>query len=63
MDIQWQKSSKSTDAEGNCIEIAVHGGGILIRESDAPQDIIRTSQAQLCALISGAKEGRFGDPN
>ncbi|MEV5594097.1 DUF397 domain-containing protein [Streptomyces sp. NPDC052496] len=59
MDIQWRKSSKSTDAEGNCVEIAEHEGQILIRESDDPQVVIRTSRGRLCALLSNAKQGKL----
>ncbi|MFE4665457.1 DUF397 domain-containing protein, partial [Streptomyces sp. NPDC056734] len=34
VDIQWQKSSFSTDAAGtNCLELAMQGDEILMRES------------------------------
>ncbi|MFJ3976157.1 DUF397 domain-containing protein [Streptomyces sp. NPDC090021] len=61
MDIQWRKSSKSTDAEGNCLEVAVVGGEVLIRESDDPGLIIKTSRAKLRAFIDGAAAGEFDD--
>ncbi|MFI5619612.1 DUF397 domain-containing protein [Streptomyces sp. NPDC051567] len=61
MDIQWRKSSKSTDSEGNCLEVATEGGEILIRESDDPGVIIRTTRAKLRAFIDGAAEGEFDD--
>ncbi|MGW6454656.1 DUF397 domain-containing protein [Streptomyces sp. NPDC055078] len=62
MDIQWRKSSKSTDGEGNnCLELAEHGGEILIRESDSPNVIIRTTRAKLNAFLGGVKEGEFDD--
>ncbi|MFE2845154.1 DUF397 domain-containing protein, partial [Streptomyces scopuliridis] len=48
MDIQWRKSSKSSGAEGNnCLELAEHDGEILMRESDNPDVIIRTTPAKL----------------
>ncbi|MER5767788.1 DUF397 domain-containing protein [Streptomyces sp. NPDC001985] len=62
MDIQWRKSSKSTDGAGNnCLELAVHGGEILMRESDNPDVIIHTTPAKLRAFLGGAKEGEFDD--
>lgn len=61
MEIQWRKSSKSTDAEGNCLEVAVQDGEILMRESDDPSVVIRTSRAKLRAFIDGAAAGEFDD--
>ncbi|MEU2789320.1 DUF397 domain-containing protein [Streptomyces sp. NPDC007100] len=59
MEIQWRKSSRSTDAEDNCVEIATHEGEILMRESNDPSVVIRTSQAKFRAFLAGAKEGDF----
>ncbi|MFD5976895.1 DUF397 domain-containing protein [Streptomyces bacillaris] len=62
MDIQWRKSSKSSNAEGNnCLELAEHNGEILLRESDDPGVVIRTTPARLRALLDGAKAGEFDD--
>ncbi|MFJ4828132.1 DUF397 domain-containing protein [Streptomyces bacillaris] len=62
MDIQWRKSSKSSNAEGSaCLELAEHGGEILLRESDNPDVIVRTTRAKLRAFLGGAKEGEFDD--
>ncbi|MEU3468130.1 DUF397 domain-containing protein [Streptomyces sp. NPDC006687] len=57
--IAWQKSSKSTDAEGNCLELSAHLGAILIRESDEPDTIVTTTPAKLAAFIHGVKAGEF----
>ncbi|MFF7095340.1 DUF397 domain-containing protein [Streptomyces rubradiris] len=59
MGIQWQKSSFSTDAEGNCLEVAIQDDVILVRESDAPDMVIRTTRAKLAAFLEGAKAGEF----
>ncbi|MFE3142334.1 DUF397 domain-containing protein [Streptomyces scopuliridis] len=60
MDIQWRKSSKSSNAAGSdCLELAEHDGEILMRESDNPDVIIRTTPAKLRAFLDGAKEGEF----
>ncbi|MEV7418998.1 DUF397 domain-containing protein [Streptomyces sp. NPDC089919] len=61
MAIQWRKSSKSTDSDGNCLEVAEQDGEILIRESDDPGAIIRTTRAKLRAFIDGAAAGEFDD--
>jgi hypothetical protein len=62
MEIQWRKSSKSSNAEGSdCLELAEQGSDILMRESDNPDVIIRTSRAKLRAFLGGAKEGEFDD--
>lgn len=60
MDINWRKSSKSAD-QGNCIEVALQNGEILIRESDDPGVVIRTTRAKLRAFIDGAAAGEFDD--
>ncbi|MFE7569957.1 DUF397 domain-containing protein [Streptomyces sp. NPDC057539] len=62
MDIQWRKSSTSSNADGsNCLELAQREGQILMRESDNPDVIIRTTPARLRAFLDGAKAGEFDD--
>ncbi|MFJ2440594.1 DUF397 domain-containing protein [Streptomyces sp. NPDC087658] len=57
-EIKWQKSSFS-DPGGQCIEVAEHGGGLLVRESDDPNVITTTSRARFAALTAGIKSGLF----
>ncbi|MBB1252387.1 DUF397 domain-containing protein [Streptomyces sp. OF3] len=59
--IRWRKSSFSTDSEGNCLEIATHGDVILLRESDDPENIIRTTRPKLRAFLRGVHNGEFDD--
>ncbi|WP_405615966.1 DUF397 domain-containing protein [Streptomyces sp. NBC_01508] len=60
MEIQWRKSSKSADDEADaCLELAEHGGEILMRESDHPGVVIHTTRVKLRAFLEGAKEGEF----
>lgn len=59
MKIQWQKSSFSTEAPGNCLEVAVQGDEILLRESDNPEIVIRTTRDNLRAFLAGAKASEF----
>ncbi|KAB7852742.1 DUF397 domain-containing protein [Streptomyces mobaraensis NBRC 13819 = DSM 40847] len=61
--ITWQKSSKSTDSEGNCLEVSRLGEDILIRESDDPSVVIRTSPDKLRAFITDAVENTFDTPS
>ncbi|MFJ9028275.1 DUF397 domain-containing protein [Streptomyces sp. NPDC102274] len=62
MEIQWRKSSKSSNADGNnCLELAQRDGEILVRESDNPDVVIHTTPAKLRAFLDGAKEGEFDD--
>jgi len=60
-EIQWRKSSYS-QGNGNCIEIAGIGDGVLIRESDEPATVVKTSRAKWIAFIAGAKAGEFDPP-
>ncbi|MET8773295.1 MULTISPECIES: DUF397 domain-containing protein [unclassified Streptomyces] len=60
MDPQWQKSSFSTDAEDtNCIELAMQGDEILLRESEEPESIVTTTPVKLAAFLAGVKAGEF----
>ncbi|WP_461014348.1 DUF397 domain-containing protein [Streptomyces daliensis] len=61
VDIQWRKSSFSEQPEGNCLELASHNGDILVRESDEPDRVVRTTPAKLRAFLDGAKAGEFDD--
>jgi hypothetical protein len=58
-EIQWQKSSYSANHD-NCVEIAAAAeGSVLMRESDDPDVIIRTSHDHLRSLVLGVKAGEF----
>ncbi len=60
-EIQWQKSSYSTDSEGNCVELAqVACDAVLLRESDNPGVTVATTPARLRALVQGVKVGTIG---
>ncbi|GAA1013958.1 hypothetical protein STXM2123_3965 [Streptomyces sp. F-3] len=60
MDIQWRKSSYS-EQSGNCLELATVGDLVLVRESDEPDVVVRTTRAKLAAFLAGAKAGEFDD--
>ncbi|MFE3650948.1 DUF397 domain-containing protein [Streptomyces sp. NPDC059152] len=58
-EIIWQKSSFSGGGGEQCIETAVVDGEILMRESDDPDVVVRTTPAKLKAFIAGVKAGEF----
>lgn len=57
--INWQKSSFSGGGGENCVEVALYGGNIMMRESDEPDSMIATSCTNMAALIKGVKTGEF----
>ncbi|MEE1844817.1 DUF397 domain-containing protein [Streptomyces sp. NPDC088190] len=57
-DIEWQKSSFSGGGE-QCVEVARQDEEILVRESDDPRAVTRTSRSKFAAFIQGVKAGEF----
>lgn len=56
---QWQKSSFSGAGGENCVELAQgECGEVLIRESDAPGDVLALARGSLLALIRHCKTER-----
>ncbi|MBF6044383.1 DUF397 domain-containing protein [Streptomyces sp. NRRL B-1677] len=56
MDDAWQKSTYSGNGQGNdCVEVAVIGDAVVLRESDAPRTVVRTTPPALGALIRTLK--------
>ncbi|MDX3229880.1 DUF397 domain-containing protein [Streptomyces sp. ME19-01-6] len=55
----WKKSSFSEGEGANCVELARHGGHILIRESDAPHVILTAAPARLAPFLAAVKAGWF----
>ncbi|MCM2420152.1 DUF397 domain-containing protein [Streptomyces sp. RKAG293] len=54
--LQWQKSSFSDSGGENCVELAAApGGAILLRESDAPAVVLRTTPARFAAFLDAIK--------
>lgn len=58
MEPPWQKSSFSEDSDGNCVELAIVDGNVLIRESDDPGTVMKIAPEQLHRLISHARSNR-----
>jgi Domain of unknown function (DUF397) len=59
-DIQWQKSSHSTNnGESACVELARTATTLLLRESDAPDLIATATPARARSLLLAVKRGAF----
>ncbi|KPC62882.1 DUF397 domain-containing protein [Streptomyces chattanoogensis] len=61
MELRWRKSSFSEDNDGNCLELASCDGGVLVRESDAPDVVVAIAPQRLQAFLASVKAGRFDD--
>ncbi|MFI0730025.1 DUF397 domain-containing protein [Streptomyces sp. NPDC021225] len=57
----WQRSSFCGGGGNNCIEVAIDGSAIAIRESAEPEAVLITDRTALRAFVLGVKDGRF-DP-
>ncbi|MCZ4126000.1 DUF397 domain-containing protein [Streptomyces sp. H39-S7] len=58
--IVWQKSSFSGPDEGqSCVELAPRAGAVLLRESDDPDVIVRTTPTALRAFLQAIRDGLF----
>lgn len=57
--LDWQKSSYCAEGS-NCLGLAAApDGSIRLRESDAPDTLLRTTRAGLADLLRAAKAGEF----
>ncbi|SFD56729.1 DUF397 domain-containing protein [Streptomyces aidingensis] len=56
----WQKSSfSSPNGDTNCVELALTGERLLLRESERPDLILSAGPAAYRALLDGIKAGRL----
>ncbi|WP_308403680.1 DUF397 domain-containing protein [Streptomyces niphimycinicus] len=59
-EVNWQKSSYSSAGDGNsCIELALIGTTVALRESDDPRTVLATTPVKLGALLRSIKAGRL----
>lgn len=55
----WQKSTYSQE-QGECVELAAHGGAVLLRESDNPAVVLRTSRQNLAVFLQVIRQAPPG---
>ncbi|MET7291529.1 DUF397 domain-containing protein [Streptomyces griseoloalbus] len=53
-DTPWHQASYSEQA-ANCLQSAAVDGDVLVRESDEPDTVVRTTRAKLTAFLAGVK--------
>ncbi|MCZ4125491.1 DUF397 domain-containing protein [Streptomyces sp. H39-S7] len=53
--LQWQKSSFSGGGGENCVELAAAPATVLLRESDDPGVVLRTTPARFAAFLHAIK--------
>ena len=58
----WQKSSFSGEGGNNCIQLAVAGPRVVIRESTEPGVIVTTTPARLRSFLDQVKTGALDAP-
>lgn len=54
--LTWQKSTYSNEG-GDCLELAAHGGSVLLRESDNPAIVLTTTRKDLARFLQFLKGG------
>ncbi|MEU8570263.1 DUF397 domain-containing protein [Streptomyces pathocidini] len=60
--LAWQKSSFSTGAEGECVEVATAVDGLIcLRESDDPAVVVTVPPGRWGAFLRGIKAGEYDD--
>jgi len=56
--LQWVKASRSI-SNGACVELALDGDSIAMRNSRDPNVVLRYTHDELAAFLDGAKRGEF----
>jgi hypothetical protein len=58
--LDWRKSSYSSSS-ANCVEVAVAGTFVAVRDSKDPDGpVLLWTRARMAAFIAGVKGGEFG---
>lgn len=56
----WRKSRYSSGNGGNCVEVALVGDTVAVRDSKDPNGPVLTfTRAEWAAFLAGAKDGEF----
>lgn len=53
----WERSSFCSDSA--CVEVALDGEGVLLRNSERPDDVVRFTRREWEAFLLAIEEGDF----
>lgn len=57
---RWRKSSYSNSQGGDCVEVAVTGAHVLVRDSKSPETgRLATAAHEWSAFLTGVRNGEF----
>lgn len=60
LDHRWRRSRFSTGSDATCVEVAVHGGAVAVRDSKDPDGpVLRFTSAEWRVFLHGVREGEF----
>lgn len=60
---RWRKSSRSSQGANTCVEVAITGASILVRDSKDPDGArLRFARDEWLAFLAGVRDGEF-DPD
>ena len=57
-ELRWIKARRSVAANA-CVELAVDGDLIALRDSKDPDVVLRLTRSEMSAFLDGAKQGEF----
>nr|WP_250002499.1 DUF397 domain-containing protein [Actinoplanes sp. M2I2] len=55
--LRWSKAKRC--AGGDCVEVALTGGHVLVRNSKNPDEVLSFTGDEWEAFLDGVKEGEF----
>jgi hypothetical protein len=58
-DGDFVKSSKCTYPPGGCVEVAIKGNSVAVRDAKNPSQILSFTRAEWDAFVQGVKAGEF----
>lgn len=57
---RWVKAVRS-NGEGACVELAVIDGKLAVRDSKAPETVLRFTRREVDAFLNGLRRGEFDE--
>lgn len=63
LDHRWRRSSFSTGSDATCVEVAVHGSAVAVRDSKDPDGpVLRFTSAEWRVFLLGVRADEFELP-